>query len=538
MAGVSGAVPDGTTPRETGRRRPARARTVADFRGNVPVHVVWELTLACNLKCQHCGSRAGRPRPDELSTAECLDVVDQLARLGTREITLIGGEAYLRRDWLQILRAIRGHGIYCAIQSGARNLTDRRLRAAVDAGLQGLGVSLDGLEATHDRIRGVPGSYAMAVSALERARRLGLRTSVNTVIGALNLEELPELLERILDTGAGHWQVQLTVAMGNAVDHPELLLQPYQLLELMPLLARLYHRGQDRGLLITAGNNIGYYGPFEQLWRSFDDLYGHWTGCGAGQTVIGLEADGTVKGCPSLATVGYAGGNVRDLTVEEIWNGSEELHFGRMRSAESLWGFCRTCYYAEACRGGCTWTADSLFGRPGNNPYCHHRALELEKSGLRERVAKRRDAPGAPFAIGEFDLLLEPIPGREREAALHLQAPGARGAEAGLVQIGGRRTWGVATSREGRVPTRLALCHACDRHVFDHESACPHCGADIAAARAEHERESIRRRALIQEVERLIGEAGWRREVTPGTGLEIAREAPAPRRGDPLPTPR
>jgi radical SAM protein with 4Fe4S-binding SPASM domain len=314
-------------------------------------------------------------------------------RLGTREISLIGGEAYLRRDWLDIVRAIRAHGIYCAVQTGARNLTDRRLKAAVAAGLQGLGVSIDGLPETHDRIRGVEGSHAMAISALERARALGLNTSVNTVIGALNIGELPELLERILDAGARQWQVQLTVAMGNAVDNPELLLQPYQLLDLMPLLARLYHRGQERGLLLTAGNNVGYFGPFERLWRSFDELRGHWTGCSAGQTVIGLESDGTVKGCPSLATEGYAGGNVRDLTLEQIWDGSEERHFGRLRSADSLWGFCRTCYYADVCRGGCTWTADSLFGRPGNNPFCHHRTLELAGRGLRERVVKRRDAP-------------------------------------------------------------------------------------------------------------------------------------------------
>ena len=104
-------------------RRPARFRTDDDFRRHVPVHVVWEITLACNLKCQHCGSRAGRPRPNELSTEECLEVVAQLACLGTREISLIGGEAYLRRDWTEIVRAIRSHGMYCAMQSGARNLT-------------------------------------------------------------------------------------------------------------------------------------------------------------------------------------------------------------------------------------------------------------------------------------------------------------------------------------------------------------------------------------------------------------------------------
>ncbi|MDZ5649675.1 hypothetical protein ULB03_21450 [Nitrospirillum sp. BR 11828] len=75
----------------TDQEVPVRFRRMEDHHNLVPVHVVWEITLACNLKCQHCGSRAGRPRADELTTAEALDLVDQLAALGTREMTLIGG---------------------------------------------------------------------------------------------------------------------------------------------------------------------------------------------------------------------------------------------------------------------------------------------------------------------------------------------------------------------------------------------------------------------------------------------------------------
>src|ERR1700744_3790385 len=76
-----------------------------------PIYAVWEITLACDLACRHCGSRAGRERPDELSTAECLDLVDQMADLGVKEVSLIGGEAYLREDWLDIIRAIRRRGM-------------------------------------------------------------------------------------------------------------------------------------------------------------------------------------------------------------------------------------------------------------------------------------------------------------------------------------------------------------------------------------------------------------------------------------------
>jgi len=270
------------------------------------------------------------------------------------------------------------------------------------------------------------------------------------------------------------------------------LLQPYQLLELMPLLAKLYHDGAARGLLMIVGNNIGYFGPYEHVWRGFGDERIHWTGCAAGQTVLALEADGTVKGCPSLATVGFAGGNVRDLALEQIWKTSPEIHFGRMRSVEDLWGFCRTCYYADVCRGGCTWTSHSLLGIPGNNPYCHYRALELRKDGLRERIVKIREAAKASFAVGEFELVTERL------------------SDGAIVQTSSSQLRPVTKDRsagapdEGRVRPRLDICRACDGYVAGGESACPHCGADLAAAAAAYEQEHRRRTAAIAEMERQL----------------------------------
>src|SRR5207302_8074832 len=78
--------------------KPRRYVTEADLRVCRPVYAVWEITLKCDLKCSHCGSRAGKARPSELTTEECIDVVRQLAKLGCREVTVIGGEAYLRQD--------------------------------------------------------------------------------------------------------------------------------------------------------------------------------------------------------------------------------------------------------------------------------------------------------------------------------------------------------------------------------------------------------------------------------------------------------
>jgi Y-X(10)_GDL-associated radical SAM protein len=397
--------------------------------------------------------------------------------------------------------------MYCAIQTGGRNLTPKRLAAAVDAGLQGVGVSLDGMRRLHDRVRGVPGSFDQALDTLRRAKAAGLKVSVNTQIGSETMADLTELMETIIDSGARHWQIQLTVAMGNAADNDHLLLQPYQLRELMPLLSRLYSDGGDRGLLMVVGNNIGYFGPYEHIWRGLGDERVHWSGCTAGHTVLALEADGTVKGCPSLATNGFAGGNIRNLSLDQIWATSPEIHFGRLRSVDDLWGFCRSCYYADVCRGGCTWTSHSLLGRPGNNPFCHYRVLQLEKQGLRERIVKRREASPEAFGVGEFELIEELIPETGQSSSTVVHRTSARN---DLVQLT-RRSNGAPHSRDGRIPPSMEVCRVCNEYVWRDEVTCPHCGGNIPEAAELYTQQRKYREELMTELSNLIEAA--RRQV-------------------------
>src|SRR5215831_2744198 len=125
------------------RHLPLAAETRDIDRRWRPTYAVWELTLKCDLACGHCGSRAGRTRPDELDTAECLDLVAQMAALGVVEVSVIGGEAYLRDDWLTIVRAIRAAGMRCSMTTGGRGMTADLARAAAEAGLQSTSVSID-----------------------------------------------------------------------------------------------------------------------------------------------------------------------------------------------------------------------------------------------------------------------------------------------------------------------------------------------------------------------------------------------------------
>lgn len=378
-------------------------------------YAVWEITLKCNLACSHCGSRAGQARPQELSTEEALDLVRQMAEVGIKEVTLIGGEAFLRADWLHIAAAINQAGMRCTMTTGGYGITLATANKMKQAGIATVSVSVDGLEATHDRLRGRQGAWRYAFQTMGHLREVGIPFGCNTQINRLSAPELPALYERLQAAGARAWQLQLTVPMGNAADNAEILLQPYELLDLYPMLAKIAVRSHRDGVQLQPGNNIGYYGPYERLLRGRgqDNDWAFWQGCSAGLSTLGIEADGAIKGCPSLPTAAYTGGNIRDRPLQEIVESTAELRFnlgaGTPQGTAHLWGFCKTCEFAELCRGGCTWTSHVFFDRRGNNPYCHHRALSQAKNGKRERLLLKRKAPGQPFDNGEFDLVEEPI---------------------------------------------------------------------------------------------------------------------------------
>lgn len=391
-----------------------RLLTQDDYEATRPVYAVWELTMKCDQPCEHCGSRAGPSRPRELSTGEALEVARGLARLGCRETVLIGGEAYLRTDVHEIIGELARGGIRVVLQTGGRAFTAERARAMRDAGLAGVGVSVDGPARVHDRLRGNLGSHRAALQALDAGRAAGLALGANSQVNALNWDMLPEMAAELRAHGVEAWQVQITVPMGRAADRPDWILPPWRIVDVIDSLAEIQRQAAleaegRRPFDVCLGNNLGYFGPHELALRSRPGgVETHYRGCNAGINVVGIESDGTVKGCPSLPTAPYAGGNVTSAALDDIWRTSKIVGFARDRGTEELWGRCAECYYAETCRGGCSWAAHVTLGRRGNNPFCYHRAVELRKKGIRERLVLKERAPGEPYDFGRFELVEEP----------------------------------------------------------------------------------------------------------------------------------
>jgi radical SAM protein with 4Fe4S-binding SPASM domain len=356
-----------------------------------PPYAVWELTLACDQRCRACGPRSGQARPDELTTDVALRLVDELADLGVGEVTLIGGESYLRDDVVLVVRRIRERGMKATLTTGGLTLTRTRVEALVEAGVELVSFSIDGLRPAHDELR-TPGGFDRALEAMRHVREAGA------------------LGRQLADEGIVAWQLILTMAHGNAADHPELILQPYMLLSVYDELEGVVELCEARGITLWPANNIGYFGPLEHRLRRHQNAEAHYKGCQAGTRVLGITSNGELKSCPSLGGAANTGGSWREHGLAAIWAGAPQMRALGQRTVDDLWGYCRSCYYAEVCMGGCSATTEALFGRPGNNPFCHFRALQLDRQGLRERIERVRAPEPVGFGIGEFRLILEPKP--------------------------------------------------------------------------------------------------------------------------------
>jgi radical SAM protein with 4Fe4S-binding SPASM domain len=360
-------------------------REIIDGLGYAPKTCTWELTLACNLRCGHCGSRAGKARPGELPLDRSLEVARELGALGCRRITLSGGEPTLSPHWEAIASEAAGAGIRVnMITNGLR--ADRSLaRRAKDAGLASVGVSIDGLEEVHDLYRGQRGLYQRILRFIDDCHAVGLPVGVVTTIQRRNRHMLDAMYE-LLEGRIYVWQLQIGAAMGNLLDCRREQIEPQDLLRLIPDLARLVERG---GIDVRIGDNIGYYGPYEKVLRKHRSCaVDCWVGCYAGCRHVGIESDGGVKGCLSIQATQDTEGNLHHASLADIWRRKDAFAYNRQFNRSDLAGFCATCEHADICRGGCLSMRTCEGGR--ENPFCYHRVATLAQ---RARTPRRRYVP-------------------------------------------------------------------------------------------------------------------------------------------------
>jgi radical SAM protein with 4Fe4S-binding SPASM domain len=339
----------------------------------LPRRCSWELTLECNLRCSHCGSSAGDGRHDELSTEEALSIADQLATLGCREVTLLGGEPFVRHDWHEIASRLISHGIETTFVSNGILVDDFVARRLFAIGVKTLGLSVDGLGPTHDRVRARDGVFRQVIEAFRTARRAGLSTCAVTVVLPDNIRELYPLAKLLESAGVEYWQLQLPVPRGRY--QSETWLTAKTVKAVVDFISMIRER---TSLRVYAGCNIGYLGQNEERVRTAKtEGLGFWTGCYAGVLLVAIRSNGDITGCLTMPP-DFTEGNIREKNLYEIWTSGDAFVYNRRFDRSMLRGACASCEQADICRGGCRTMSYYITGLLHCDPCCELQANKQE----------------------------------------------------------------------------------------------------------------------------------------------------------------
>lgn len=330
-----------------------------------PFIVGWELTLACNIRCRHCASSAGRPRDQELTPDQALSLCDQFPDLAVQEVDFTGGEPLLRQDWPQIAANLAGKRITTRMVTNGLGLSPDTVGQMRDVGLKTIGISLDGLEATHEHIRSCPGLFRRVMAGIERVKAAGIGVSVITAVNALNLGELPALRSLLESAGVDTWQVQPNLPQGRSHDSSELHLSDEGFVQLARFFRETYDRTRDAHFKIVPADSLGYF-------TELDLADPPWRGCPAGQASVGIRSDGHVTGCLSMPDH-IVEGYLLDKDLWDIWFDESAFAYSRHFSIDRLGPACRGCDRAETCKGGCSSMSHGCTGQFHNDPYCLYR---------------------------------------------------------------------------------------------------------------------------------------------------------------------
>ncbi len=312
----------------------------------VPHVVAWNLTKRCNLACAHCYIAAGswHAAADELPTDRCLRILGEILEVSPAPMLILSGGEPLLRDDLELLasRATEG-GATVVVGTNGTRLTDTRIRSLMEAGVQGVAVSVDSLRpAYHDRFRHGSGALSDTLAAVERLGRHGLDFIVQTSLTRGNRDELPGLVAWAAEMGAVAFNLYFLVPTGRGSGMQGL--SPAENEEVLEELLALEAR--FRGRMLVRSKCQPQLMRLAHAGEPDSPLLNYRTRCPCGLQYCRITPEGKVTPCPYSPV---EAGDLAEASFGEIWRTSAV--FQALREG-TPGGKCGRCAYREVC-GGC-----------------------------------------------------------------------------------------------------------------------------------------------------------------------------------------
>lgn len=343
--------------------------------------VSWNLTQRCNLFCAHCyiSASAGADAANELTTAECYRVMDDIARVNPHIfLILTGGEPLLRKDIFDLAAYGAERDFTIVLGTNGVLLRERQARLMRRSGVLGASISLDSTHADkHDAFRHQAGAWEGAVRATQVLRDEGLDFSLHMSVTDWNVGEIPAMVDLANDLGANVLNFFFLVRTGRGENLTDISAEQYE--AILTSLARAQGVGEagdgEPASVFTKQEDpwsmpIGAAGRllirakcaphFRRIVWQLDPgspllrNYAHGS-CPAGKYYCRITPRGDVTPCPYMPVVA---GNLRQTSFADLWDHADV--FGDLREPQ-LGGRCGTCEFGKIC-GGCRCRAYATYG--------------------------------------------------------------------------------------------------------------------------------------------------------------------------------
>jgi radical SAM enzyme (rSAM/lipoprotein system) len=327
-------------------------------------YILWECTLKCNLSCLHCGSDCKKDSsiPD-MPVNDFIGAIDQVKHIVDPNNTMFvftGGEPLVRSDIEKAGEALYERGFPWGIVTNGLLLSERRLNSLVNSGLRSITVSLDGLEQSHNWLRGNTNSFVKAFAAIRvLTQTTGIKYDVVTCVNQKNFGELIQLRDLLIENGVKEWRIFTIFPIGRAAENTLLQLPPGD----FKILFDFIQQTRKEGLIKLNFGCEGYLGPYEGEVR--DNFFF----CRAGINIASILADGSISACPNLRE-NFIQGNIYKDNFAEVWQNKYVKYRDRKWTKK---GLCSDCESYKYCEGNGMHLRDES---TGELLFCHLKRIE------------------------------------------------------------------------------------------------------------------------------------------------------------------
>ena len=367
--------------------------------------VIWNLIRRCNLTCKHCYSiSADTDFPGELSTAEVFRVMEDLRAFRVPVLILSGGEPLLRPDIFTISERAKALGFYVGLSTNGTLIDEAMIEPIAAVEYDYVGISLDGIGATHDAFRRKEGAFAASLRGVRLCRAAGIKVGLRFTMTLDNARQLPDLLRLADDEGVDKFYLSHLNYAGrgnkNRRDDASFA-ETRRGMDILFEAALASARRGDGKEYVTGNNDADGVYLLHWTHRRFPERAEHirarlaqWGGNSSGVNIANIDNLGNVH--PDTFWWHYSLGNVRTRPFSAIWTDtSDPIMAGLKRTPRRIKGRCGACAHFDICGGNTRIRALQLTGDPWEaDPGCY---LTDDEIGLEEATsvpaAGRADAP-------------------------------------------------------------------------------------------------------------------------------------------------